>query len=355
MKEQLTIGKLVVHYVDKRADRLFLASADEDVTKLEPAVLQFFSNLVQLVWNAEDSGSTRSALFREEPIDQGGPPRAREVVQRLLQDESAFYHGSVALATDLFQQSPGNASPGLLAVLRLTDQVAQRPHVVILKIQHRDASFVSILDDIPTELRVAQVANLLQTDIQKGAIFPHPERERYDVKIIDRQATEDPARYFVESFLGCRAKGSDEHQVRRLIPALTTYGRLRGLQARWEALPAVFVSLQQSPHNITAPVLAKVVSDHGLYVPSCDPQDLVTFIDRESDLAPLDIPRQRFQTRGRQGTTERQITIRFTEPPYRGVTLSGSPSTLSRILKATKNGVTLQIRTSKHGYETAYS
>lgn len=354
MNEQFTIDKLIVHYVDKRADRLVLAPTDEDVTKLDSAVLDFFTDLVKVVWNAEDSGSTRSARFLDAAADPSASPGAREVVQRLLREDSAFYRGSMDLATALFQKSPGSASPGLLAVLRLTAQTDQRPHLAILKIQHRDASFVSVLEDDPTVLRVEQVANLLQGDIQKAAIIPHPERESYDLKIIDRQATEDPARYFVERFLGCRTKSSDEHQVRRLIPTLATYGRLRNLQVCWEVLPAVFVSLQQGPHDITAPVLAKAVAAHGLYMPVCDPQDLVNFIDMESDLGPLDIPRRRFQTRGRRGTTPRQVTVRFTEPAYRGLTISGPAVLVGQLLKATKNGVMLQIRTSKHGYETAY-
>ena len=78
---------------------------------------------------------------------------------------------SWAKASSFSQRSPKAIQkrrlqvPGLLAVA-LIELDGGNPYVAPLKIRYRDVSFVRIIEDAPTQLRLKQIDNILLSEIQ---------------------------------------------------------------------------------------------------------------------------------------------------------------------------------------------
>ena len=211
-----------------------------------------------------------------------------------------------------------------------------------------------MLDNALTQLEVEHVQNVLLDDILKGAIFPHPQRLDYDLKVIDKQAAIDPARYFTEGFLGCLTKKSDEHQVKRLIPELRDYAAQRGLPFAVERLPELVAGLQANRMTITGRIITEAVRHYELFGTDFQSEDFLSFINRESTLGTLDIPSGRFNRRGATKKVSRKLSFHFRDPDYRGVTLSGPPAAISKILVNEGDTTTFRIQTTKDGYDIRY-
>jgi 37-kD nucleoid-associated bacterial protein len=351
MTMDLKLDRLAIHYVDKKSDRLDYAPGEQDVDALDPTISAFLLKLVNVVLDAPETGATRSGRFTPKDTKQTGVPIAQEAVDRILKGKDGFFDTSKRLARHLFDSTPQNASPGILAVVRLI-QPNKKVHAAILKIRYKDESFVKVLGEALTHLEVEHVQNMLLQNIQKGAISPHPERDDYDLKVIDQQATDDPAIYFAESFLGCWTKKSDEHQVKKLLAELQQYGQDKGLAVRTDKLLGVVAELQKADADVTTNRLAKVVQDQRLYGPNFQPDDFKRHID-QSDLGAVDIPAQRFRSRGKSAVPREYIYV-FTDPKLKGLTISGPPETLEKILTISGDTATFSIQTTKNGFNVKY-
>ena len=354
MCRNLELNRLAIHYVDRNSGSLECAPGEQDVEALDSTITDFLLALVSEVWNAREAGSTRSGHFVPDDDEGLGTSVAKQCVATIIHEEDGFFDASIDLAQHLYQQSPGTASPGLLAVMRLVQSADGAIIVALLKIRHKDESFVKVLEQALTQLEVEQVENMLLPDIQKGAIIPHPHRGDYDLKVVDKQATDDPARYFTEDFLGCLTKKSDEHQVKELLPELRRYGWERDLPMLSERLPRIVAALQERETNVTTETITEVVQENEVFGPDFQPDDLETYINQESDLGPVDIPLERFVGRGKTGRIRRQITYAFRDPQFRGVSISGSPEILENILSVEGDTVTFFLQTTKDGFDVRY-
>jgi hypothetical protein len=354
MSLNLELSQLAVHYVDRSSPGPVYAPSEQDVEALHPTIVEFLLELVSKVWNAEDRGSTRSAHFETDDHEGVGPSLAKQYVDTIIQAEDGFFSISKDLAQHLYEQSPGTASPGLLAVVRLVKPDDGAILVALLKIRHKDESFVRVLGEALTQLKVEQVNNMLLQDIQKGAIIPHPHRDDYDLKLIDKVADNEPAKYFAEGFLGCRTKKSDEHQVKKLLPELRRYAREKDLPVMSERLPRVIADLQARETNVTTRVITEVVQENEVFGPDFQPDDLETYINQESDLGPVDIPPGRFVGRGKTGRTRRKITYTFRDPRFRGMTIGGPPEVLENVLSIEGDTVTFFLQTTRDGFDVRY-
>ena len=288
-----------------------------------------------------------------------GPSVVKQCVGRIIPEggetkkENRFFAASKDLAHHLYQKSHPKASPGVLAVVHVTESHNGNAFVSVLKIRHKDESFVRILGEALTQLEVEQVENMLLQDIQKGAIIPHPDRSKYDLKVVDRQATDDPAEYFTEGFLGCLTKKSDEHQVKVLVQELEKYARTRDLPVAIEKLPQVITGLRERDMDVTTSVVTEVVQEQGVFGPDFQPDDLMAYIE-QSNLGSVDIPRDRFAGRGKKAEQPRRLIYRFRDPALRGVTLSGPPETLTNILSVDDDVCTFYIQTTRNGFHVDY-
>ena len=354
MSNNLRISQLVVHYVDNKTERLELAQHEQDVSALESTITDFLLSLVDKVWKAPDKGSTRSGYFAKDDQNQLLSSVAGRHLNRIIESEDDFFDASLELARLLYQESPGTASAGLLAVLRLIRTTDDAIFVALLKIRHKDENFVKVLDDVLTQLEVEQVENMLLQKVQKGAIVPHPTKDNYDIKIIDVVASDDPAIYFVDKFLGCVTKKSDEHQVKKLLPELQKYAHEADLTIRSERFPQVIATLQEQETNITSRVIAEVVHECEVFSPDTQLNDLDRFITQASDLGDVDIPPKSFSGRGRTHQIPRLVTYSFFDPNFRNVKLSGPPGVFNNILSVDGDTVTFQLRTTRDGYNVTY-
>lgn len=352
MSLDLKLDRLAIHYVDKKTGRLEYAPVEQDVEKLHPTISDFLLKLVYEVLDAPETGATRSGRFASKISKQSSVPVAEESITKMLKGKDGFFGTSKRLALHLFDSTPQNASPGVLAVVRLVQPNKSQVYVAILKIRHKDESFVKVLGEALTRLEVEHVQNMLLQNIQKGAISPHPERDDYDLKVIDQQATDDPAIYFADSFLGCWTKKSDEHQVKKLLAELQQYGQDRGLPIRPDKLVGVITELQKTDTGITTNRLAEVVQEQRIFGSKFQPDDFKKHID-QSDLGALDIPGQRFRSRGK-GAVPRECIYVFTDPRFKGLTVSGPPETLEKILTINGDTATFSIQTTRNGFNVKY-
>ena len=356
MSEGLRFDRLAVHYVDKRSRQLEFAPREQDVTALDMTVVTFILDLVSDVWQAEDSGNSRSGrFFGESNAQQQNDGLAMsEYIGRIIQGDAQFFDVSKELAQRLYEKAPSNSSPGLMAVLRLIRSNDAKPFVAILKIRYKDESLVKVLGEALTQFEVEIVEKMLLDEIQKGAISPHPYRSEYDVKVIDRQVADDPARYFVEAFLGCSTKKSDEHQIKKLLPELKRYATNRDLPISIDRMPNVVAALQAKDVDIATSTIVEAVSEEGLFGPDFQGEDFVTYIEHESQLGPVDIPKERFSQRGKKRKKSRLVTYIFSDPALQGVAISGPASILSSILHIQGDTARFLIETTKDGYDVKY-
>ncbi len=354
MSLDLDLKRLAIHYVDKKTNRLEHASQEQNVEVLSTTIIKFFLDLVSEVWTKEDKGPNRSAGFVPDDDAKRGPSVVKQNFEDLCrQGGEHFFRASKALATHLYQQTPGTASPGILAIMQLKRHSDRETFIAILKIRHKDERFVRVLSQALTQLDVEQVNNMLLSDIQKGAIIPHPHKDNYDLKLIDKNVADDPAQYFAEGFLGCLSKKSDEHQVKKLLPELSQFAQKRGLPLMKEKIPDIVNALQEQGTNITTSVIAEIVHNRGIFGPDLQLDDFKTYLNEESTLGPIDIPPDRFNGRGKT-FIPRKITIKFRDRNLRGVTISGPAETLTDILSIEGDMAIFHIETTRNNYDINY-
>ncbi|MGD2205236.1 MAG: nucleoid-associated protein [Anaerolineae bacterium] len=204
----------------------------QEIPALDEAIIGHLVALIEDTWDSPDAGAVHSARFEPEPADP-----ARTQVQTYLKDIKEkvwtrsrgdlqagkdFLELSQKIDDRLYDCTTLAASPGLLMVADFSPANQDSHHLALLKIRHTDERFITILQDSLTDLGVQDVEMMLTREILKGAIWPHPTRPEYDLKLIDRQArvASQPARYFTEEFLGCQAKDSDARQAAELSASM---------------------------------------------------------------------------------------------------------------------------------------
>jgi hypothetical protein len=352
MDDKFQLNRLAVHYIDKKNQNLEIAKSEQNVQDLDPVVVDFINKLINEVWAAEDKGRVNSANFTQsDPSLQ----LTHQQVALIKSDENCFFQASVKLAHHLYAKSPGSASAGLLGVVRLVRSGTHDVMIALLKIQVKNEKFVKLRSATLTQMTVEDVENLLLEDIQKGAIYPHPERPKYDLKVIDKQMPNDAARYFSERFLGCKPKQSDEHQVKRLIPTLEAFAEKTGTTLINEKLPKLIVDLRKQGADITTSLVAQIVEEDDILDGNFDRKDFIDFVRDEGELGEIDITKKSFD---RRGTGERYIprefSFEFTDPKYRGVKITGSAEILEGIRTSDGDTVTFTIRTTCNGFKVKY-
>lgn len=352
MAEHLQLIQVAVHYIDKTSGKLELAPAAINVAALSPEIVKFFTDLAADVWDSEDTGSNRSAHFHAD--DHPTPSLVKQHFHDLNGPGNAFFDTTKILASSLFEKSPGSASPGLLAVLQFQHISDAKVFIALLKIRHKDESFIRLASKMLTQLDVETVEYMLLSNLQKGAIIPHPTRDDYDLKIVDKVVSgQEPAQYFSEAFLGCIAKRSDEHQIKKLLPEIQRFARAKNLELRPKKLPVVVAKLQQRDQDVTTPLLAEVVEEEQLFGTDFVKRDFETYINQESDLGQVNIPKEQFRTRGKR-KRQRRITYKFTGRDLRGVTITGPAELLQDIVTFEGDNAVFRITTTPDAYDVTY-
>ncbi len=344
MPTSFKLERLAIHYVDRKIDQLRFADGEQDLSALDVTITSFFIELLAKVWNALEQGSTSSARFANQSVTQ-------QQVTNVLAGKTDFFEASKELAKHLYHKTPKTASPGLLATIRFTNQ-SGCSYIGLLKIRYKDESFVRALGSALTQLRVEHVQNMLFKEIQKGAISPHPSKRGYDMKIIDEQIDEAP-KYFKE-FLGCKAKPSDAHQTKKLLPCIVQYGEKRELHTKRQKFSHLITSLLEKDVDINSENLTEAIQQQNIFGTKFDPDDFKRFIQQESDIGEIDIPIDEFRYRGTTDRSIRKIKATFTDPTLAGLTISGSSEVFGRIMKADGDKYIFHIETTKEGYKEEY-
>jgi nucleoid-associated protein YejK len=334
------LERLAIHYVDIKSKQIRYATGEQDVEALDSAITSFFSELLAEVWNAPDTGAIESARFMGQSVTQ-------QCVIDILAGKNDFFETSKTLAHQLYQKTHTNASPGLLAVVRFVNHGTT--YVALLKIRYKDESFVRALGAALTQLQVEHVQNMLLKEIQKGAISPHPTKDDYDLKIVDKVAREEPAKYF-RDFLGCKSKQSDTHQTKKLLHVIEKYGETKELPTKRERLPRIVKTLVEKGVDITTDGVIEAVLEHRVFGSSFDADDFRKHV--EADLGPIDIPIGVFTDRSK--TTKRKYSVTFSDPRYVGLTISGPHEIVEKIISIEGERVIFRIQTTKEGYKAEY-
>lgn len=347
----LQIEAIATYFVDKRNNRFDDTSAEKNVGTLPLEVSTFLLKLVEFFWEEEEKKYITSGFFTDETDQEIGVSIAKPYINGILAGTGTFAVHTRNLASHLYQISPRTAAPGLLTILKLYDQTNDVHYVCILKIRYKDESLVKIPNDALTQITVELIENVLLSDVQKGAIIPHPIKADYELKVTDNVG-DDPAQYFTGAFLGCKTKKSDVHQIKNLIPELEELGREKGIRINTEKLPAVIASLQEKEVDVTPDVLAEVASEEGLYESNIDSVAFDNhFRDDVGDS--LDIPAASFSSKGKR-RTPRAVTIKFVGGEYNGITINGNVQTLKNIIQVEGDRAVLHIETTRDGIRITY-
>jgi hypothetical protein len=332
-----TIQRLAVHYIERNI-RIETAEAEVNLENLHPQVSSFLDNLVANVWIEEEKGYVYSASFVER--ERRGP---REDIENIIDNANAFLASTERLARSLFAATPRNASTGLFAVFRVTRNEDNAVFVVAIKIQNKDGSFVRLGENALTQITVEDIQNLLLDKIQKAAIFPHPYKPNFQLKIIDRQSSDEPAVYFSQNFLGASIKKSDEHQIRRLLPALLAYAEETGQQVTRRQFPALINSLRAANRDITPMLVSNLAIEHRVFGREFEANRFQDFISSPGQLGALFVPAGTF-SRTRSGPRPMKIT--FTDPRFRSIEIKGQPEVLERLLSEHGDNTEFRLETA---------
>ena len=119
MNPRLELSRLAIHYVDRSTDGPICAPREQDVADLHPTIIEFILDLASEVWDAADTGTTRSGNFVPDEHERLGPSLVKHCLERIVHDDEGFFAASEDLALHLYHRSHPQASPGLLAVTRL--------------------------------------------------------------------------------------------------------------------------------------------------------------------------------------------------------------------------------------------
>lgn len=334
---QYEIENLAVHYIE-RNHRIELAPAEVDLGQIAPGIRDFFEKLINGVLDIEESKQVYSAVFAEREQQA-----TRTNIESLIDQTRDFFEVSIDLARSLHGATDPRASTGLLAVIRIRD-AQNRIFVVLLKIENKDGSIIHLAQNALTQITLEEVQNLLTDEIQKAAIFPHPTKTDFQLKVIDNQRSHDPAKYFSEDFLGAVVKKSDKHQVTNLLSSIRKYAEESGQEFFPENSLRFIIELRRRGEGLDPAKVAAVARDVQLFGREFDISDFREFITSEEQLGDLKISAAAFANRK---SSPRLAKIRFLDGRFRGVEISGPPDVLERLITTEGDSTKFAIQTSK--------
>ncbi len=351
MVTDLKINRLAVHYIDAKEKKAVTANRVQDVRRMDTVVSSFLLRMVHEVWEAEEEGKVNATRFSETN------PSARvvkKILSNIVDKKGDFLQHSIKLANLLAENTPTNASPGLLGVFRLIRNSDKTEYAAILKIEAKNEKIIKLKDKAITQMTVDMVKNLLLEKIQKGAIYRHPNKAGYDLKIVDKQSNMEPAKYFGEKFIGCEPRKSDEHQVRQLIPTLAQYAKNEHLTFFNEKVPDLLMAIENNNEDVTAKSLTKVLVNQKFFNNGFNPKNFEESISK-CNLGTLDIPKNIFKLRPGADPHSRKLHIKFETGEYSGMELIGTLEVIKKIMSVDDAGfVTFNIRTDRNSFKNGW-
>ena len=333
----IQLQRFAYHFVDKASNIINYSEAETDIGILNVTIVDFLENLTNKLWDAEDSGNTVSGVF-----NNGIPSsRARPYILAILENPDTILENSKQLADILFQVSPTNASRGILVVILCRDTNSDQKYVAIYKIKCEDEKVIKILsgDNLP-EITVEEVRNILFKELQKGALIPHPDKQQYDLKVTDLQASE-PRKYFGSTFLGCTTKKSDELQIKKLVPELVKFAGDNEIQVRTDRIPVVLAALGRTEGNVTIPIIEKIIEDEKLYDDAYSREAFTNYAEQSSHLKNFDVDATKLVSK--KNGDPRKIKYVIRDPELEGIVISGPIEAMQKIRTTNGERVVIQI------------
>ena len=209
------IQNLVLHYVDRTEESPRYAETSVSVANLpddrRADLTEFLNNHLDKMWRA----STDGAIFAPDaPMSS--------FYHQLHTNSENFYTVSKSIALELHTVSrPTTASAGLLLLVWLTKDDTQ--YLAILKIKPQNSKLITYTST-DLALAIEDIDNTLpndNSDVEKWAIIPDPERHTYDVKFKDKLGASGDPRIYFRNFLGCQnANATSQRQVTDVIETL---------------------------------------------------------------------------------------------------------------------------------------
>lgn len=309
----ITLERAVFHLVNPPGKTLAKATVELPVASLHTTIQNFFIKCTEDLIKAEDSGNNLSARFN--PM----PNAAQTAIQAVWKGEAFFFDAASDLAQLLFDKSPNNASAAVLAVLRCRQIEDNCIFAVLFKVYYRKEAFVHLEKDDQPNLVVQEISNVLVERIQKGAIFPHPQKQDFDLKVCDFQESgvRGVSRYFLEQFLNCKFKISDEHQIQRLPMELEEFAQDHGLTLQTQRLPELMKKLAGTTGSINAAQIEHTIHELQLFSGSFPADALRKHLERESAYL---VPAASF---AQHANRPRRLIYRVTAGKYQGLEISG--------------------------------
>ncbi|GAP21223.1 nucleoid-associated protein [Leptolinea tardivitalis] len=273
---------LAYHLVDKKKPELKFSQGVIKAIDLPKEILDFFVELTDKLIQTNDSGNCVSGNFQK--VD------AETLIKDILDAPEKLFDDSIELANILFESSPKNASRGLLAILHCHDGIINKDFLAIYKIKCEDEKIIKIVtgEQIP-QLKVEELRDILFRQLQKGAIYPHPNKKNFDIKVFDLQTQDEPRKYFSQVFLGCKTKLSDEHQIKRLVPELNKFSLTNGIKFYKEKVPRFLSTIGQIKGDIEIQDVEKAIKEQQLFGEGYTSEKFHNYVIQSNDLADFKI------------------------------------------------------------------
>lgn len=213
--QDLAFGELRKEASGERYGTRLIGVADTDAM---PAEARRFleAHLTDVMERSEEYGQCQPGWW----VDQRPPAEIAELLPEGQQDFAI----AVTNALDrLRTATPGTASPGLLAFVRFVDE---QPFLAILKLDMSDRDLYQFASQAQAEgvIQYQQLLDVLPTStsgLRKVALIPNPAGGASDLRVIDNEASEGTATYWLQ-FLGARVVPPAPKVVKALLAITRT-------------------------------------------------------------------------------------------------------------------------------------
>ncbi len=340
----IELERAVFHLVNPPGKTLAKATVELPVANLHLTIQNFFIKCTEDLIKAEDSGNSLSARFVATSNE------AKTAIQAVQQDDPLFFAAAGDLADLLFNNSPINASAAVLAVLRCRDTDAKRVFAVLFKVYFQKEAFVHLVKDDQPDLTVQEIANVLVQRIQKGAIYPHPQKDDFDLKVCDFQESgvRGVSRYFLEQFLKCKFKISDEHQIQRLPTELEEFAQNQQLVLQTQQLPRFLQKLASFSGSINAAQIEQTAAELKLFSGGFPADALRKHLERESAyLVPAAVFAQ-------HANKPRRMIYRVIAGKHKGLEISGPTDSFDGLTGLTGDTLEFTLQVNRADVRTKY-
>lgn len=211
-------------------------------------------HLGDLLSRSEEYGEAQPGWW----VDAKPPPQIAD----LLPQARPGFNLSIPPALDrLSTSTPGTASPGLIALVQFKDTL---PHLAILKLDIDEQDLYRFESGGGAE-RVISYERLKDVlpkigELKKAALIPNPVNSQADLRVVDDEASEGTATYWL-NFLGARVVPPAPRALRRTIDATTTVlAETHGRQDVHAALGRTLDALAKSKKQTTVRQLVRSVA-----------------------------------------------------------------------------------------------